>query len=612
MDYGDRYVEAKGGWKSLPAAFLDKAAQLGDKPLFRARRYGAWQAISWNQARDQVGALSRGLRALGVAPGDRVVLVSENRPEWGIADLAIMAAGALTVPAYTTNTVDDHVHILEDSGAEVAIVSSARLAERLLPAAQQVKAVRAIVALEAPHGQVGNLTVHGWDEVVARGREMPDDLGEAVARIARNDTACLIYTSGTGGRPKGVMLSHGAILCNCWGAYYLFDESGLLTLDRETFLSFLPLSHSYEHTAGLYFPITIGAEIWYAESIDRLVANMEEARPTIMTAVPRLYEMMHQRILAGVERKGGLSATLFHRAVALGRKRYEQGAAALTLIERVEDWLLDRLVRRKVAQRFGGRLNAFVSGGAPLNYDIGVFFLALGVRLLQGYGQTETAPVVSANPPMRIRIDTVGPAFRGVEVKIAEDGEILIAGELTMQGYWRQPEQSAEALRDGWVHTGDIGVVDPDGYIRITDRKKDIIVLSGGDTLSPQRVEGALAFEPEVSQAMVVGDRKPHLVAVIVPDQDFVAQWSAANGRSGGLAAIADLHDFHEAIRLAVERANARLQATEQVRRFIIASEPFTIDNAMMTPSLKIRRHKIREIYGARLEALYGPRTRAA
>jgi len=612
MDYGDRYVEAKGGWKSLPAVFLDKAAELGDKPLFRAKRYGAWQPISWNQAREQVGALSRGLRALGVRPGDRVVLVSENRPEWGIADLAIMAAGALSVPAYTTNTVEDHVHILEDSGAEIAIVSSAKLAERLLPAAQQVKAVRAIVALEAPHGEVGHLTVHGWDEVVARGHAMPDDLDEMVARIARTDTCCLIYTSGTGGRPKGVMLSHGAILCNCWGAYHLFHDSGLLTLDSEVFLSFLPLSHSYEHTAGLYFPLTIGAEIWYAESIDRLVANMEEARPTIMTAVPRLYEMMHQRILAGVERKGGLSAKLFRRAVALGRKRYEAGAGALSLLERIENWLLDGLVRRKVAQRFGGRLNAFVSGGAPLNYDIGVFFLALGLRLLQGYGQTETAPVVSANPPLRIRIDTVGPAFVGVEVKIAEDGEILIRGELTMQGYWKQPEQTAETLRDGWVHTGDIGIVDPDGYIRITDRKKDIIVLSGGDTLSPQRVEGMLAFEPEIAQAMVVGDRRPHLVAVIVPDQEFVASWAIAQGRPATLAAVADLHDFHEAIRAAVERANARLQATELVRRFIIAAEPFTIDNGLMTPSLKIRRHKIREIHGERLEALYGPRLRAA
>ena len=602
MDYAERFDQ----WQTLPQMFFAKAEELGDSPLFWAKHYDAWQPVSWAQASNDVSALARGLRSLGVEPGDRVVLVSENRPEWGIADLAIMAARALSVPAYTTNTVEDHIHILSDSGAKVVIVSSARLAERLLPAASAVEGVKAIVALEAPAGQAEGIEIVNWRDLLARGRELPDDTADYRAEAARTDTCCLIYTSGTGGNPKGVMLSHGAILCNCFSAYHLFDDCGLLDLDNDVFLSFLPLSHSYEHTCGLYFPISIGAEVYYAESVDRLSANMGEMNPTIMTAVPRLYESMHQRIVSGVDRKGGLSAKLFHKTVELGIKRYELGPGGLNIWEKLQNAVLDRLVRAKVAERFGGRLKAFVSGGAPLNYDIGVFFLALGVRLLQGYGQTETAPVVSANPPDRIKIDTVGPVLPGVEVKFAGDGELLVRGELTMQGYWNAPDLSAEALKDGWVHTGDIGEFDADGYIKITDRKKDIIVNSGGDNVSPQRVENALTFEPEISQAMVYGDKRPHLVALIVPDDEFIGQWAADNGQGRDLAALSVLEPFHDALRTAVDRANARLSPTEQVRRFMIAGEGFTVDNGLMTPTLKARRHMITEVYGERLEALYG------
>lgn len=602
MDYAARY----DNWQNLPQIFFDKAAERGDAPLFWAKRYDSWQATSWSQARDEVSALARGLRAAGVAPGDRVLLVSENRPEWGIADLAIMAAGAITVPAYTTNTVDDHIHLITDCEPKVAIVSSSQLAERLLPAIRNTGTVKTVVTIEGAGGQSDGVTIENWRDMMRRGEELPDDIEAGLTQIARTDTCCLIYTSGTGGAPKGVMLSHGAIICNCTGAYHLFEDAGMLNIDGEAFLSFLPLSHSYEHTAGLHFPLTIGAEIYYAEGVDKLSANMVEIHPTIMTAVPRLYESMHQRIVSGVERKGGLSEKLFKKAVALGIKRYEHGASGLSLIEKIQDRVLERLVRAKVADRFGGRLKAFVSGGAPLNYDIGVFFLALGVRLLQGYGQTETAPVVSANLPGKIKIDTVGPVFPGVEIRIAQDGEILIRGELTMQGYWNAPELTAEALRDGWVHTGDIGELDEDGYIKITDRKKDIIVNSGGDNVSPQRVEGVLVFEPELGQAMVYGDKRSHLVAVLVPDDAFMAAWAREHDRKPDLRELSDSEKFHEHLREALERANARLSPIEQVRRFLIAEESFTTENGLMTPSLKIRRHEIRKIYGERLEALYG------
>jgi len=604
MDYAARYDE----WQTLPQVFFEKAGERGDAPMFWAKRYDAWQATSWARAREEVVALARELRASGVERGDRVLLVSENRPEWGLADLAIMAAGAITVPAYTTNTVHDHAHLINDCDPRLAIVSTDRLAERLLSAIRENGQIRTVVTIDGVGGAADGIDIINWRDMVRRGEARDDDIEGKLQSIARTDTACLIYTSGTGGAPKGVMLSHGAIICNCMGAYHLFNDGNLLELDNETFLSFLPLSHSYEHTAGLHFPISIGAQVYYAEGVDKLSANMTETHPTIMTAVPRLYESMHQRIVAGIERKGGLSEKLFKKAVTLGIKRYEQGKGGLSLCERVQDALVEKLVRKKVAERFGGHLKAFVSGGAPLNYDIGVFFLALGVRLLQGYGQTETAPVVSANPPLRIKIDTVGPAFPGVEVKIAEDGEILIRGELTMQGYWGAPDLTAETLIDGWVHTGDIGELDADGYIRITDRKKDLIVNSGGDNVSPQRVEGVLVFEPELAQAMVHGDKRPHLVAVVVPDDGFIAEWARENGHEANLAALADSESFHERLREAIERANERLSPIEQVRRFLVAGEAFTTENGLMTPSLKIRRHEIRKIYGERLEALYGRR----
>ncbi len=598
--YADRYRH----WRTLPQVFFEKMIEREDQALFWTAQANGWQALTWRQVGDRVSALSRGLRRLGLEPGDRIALIAENSPDWAIADLAIMSAGGLTVPGYTTNTIDDHIHLLGDSGAKLAIVSTADLAQRLLPAAGQVATVEGVICIE-PITDSGGVTTHDWQTVIDRGAAAPDDVATVLDAAQRTDTACLIYTSGTGGQPKGVMLSHGAILANCLGAYHLFDDSGLLEVDEEVFLSFLPLSHSYEHTAGLHFPISIGAQIYFAESVDRLSANMTTAHPTIMTAVPRLYELMHQRITAGVTRKGGLSAKLFNRTVMRGRQRYEGGPAGLGLFGRLEDKLLDRLVRAKVAERFGGRLKAFVSGGAPLNYDVGTFFLALGIRLLQGYGQTETAPVVSCNPPQNIRIHTVGPAFPDVEVKIAEDGEILVRGELTMQGYWNNPEATAEVLRDGWVHTGDIGHVDEHGYIRITDRKKDIIVNSAGDTLSPQRIEGMLTFEPELAQAMVIGDKRPHLVALLVPDDEFLRRWASTAGKPPDLAELCKEDSFRTALAPAVDRANKRLSSMEQIRRFAVASSAFTTENAMMTPSLKIRRHVISEHYGPALEQLY-------
>jgi long-chain acyl-CoA synthetase len=383
----------------------------------------------------------------------------------------------------------------------------------------------------------------------------------------------------------------------------------MVGLGNDVFLNFLPLSHTYEHTAGMMFPISLGAQIYFAEGAETLAANMIEARPTLMTAVPRLYETMHRRILLAVERQGGVQRRLFDKTVAIGRKRGL--SQPLSLDERLLDPLLDRLVRAKLRRRFGGRLKAMVSGGAPLNPEIGSFFVALGVRLLQGYGQTEAGPIISCNSPLRIKIDTVGPAFDGVRVKIGEDGEILVAGDNVMKGYWNDPEATGQVLEDGWLKTGDVGVLDDDGYIRITDRKRDFIKNSGGETISPARVEGYLTLEPEIAQAMVFGDSRPYLVAVLVPDRDFAATYAPETSSDDFRALAADPR-FTRAIGAVVARVNRVLSPVERVRRYVIAIEPFAIANGQMTPTLKIKRHVIGEVYGGALDALYDGKDLAA
>ncbi len=590
--------------KNLPSMFFGQAEKYGAAPFLWHKTAEGWQSKSWRDTATEVSRLSRGLRGLGVSAGDRVLIVSENRPEWMIADLAIMAAGAVAVPAYTTNTVDNHTHVLRDSGARIAIVSGPALAERLLPACQET-GVTTIVTMAALDEVPQGIAAVDWNAVMAQGAGFKDDIGAKVNSVARGDLAAIIYTSGTGGDPTGVMLSHGNMICNVMGADNFLRMLPGFADGQESFLSFLPLSHSYEHTVGQFVPIAIGAQIYYAEGLDKLVQNIAEVRPTIMTAVPRLYESMRGRILRGAEQAGGLKLKMLRAALRLGTKAYED-PKSLSIIEKLQNAVLDKLVRKKVAERFGGRLKAFVSGGAPLNYDVGVFFLSLGLRILQGYGQTESAPVVSVNLPNPNKLRTVGPPLKGVDVKIADDGEILVAGELVMLGYWGKPERSAETVRDGWLHTGDIGELDENGYIRITDRKKDIIVNSGGDNISPQRVEGILCLEAAIGQTMVHGDKRPHLVALIVPDADFVKDWRREAGVPGsGLEGLASNDDFRKTISAAIDRANADLSVIEKVRRFIIAEDAFTVDNGMMTPSMKIRRHIIKQSYGEALDGLY-------
>ena len=595
---------------NLVSMFLDRAEEHGDRPLLSRKADGRWQAQSWAQCRDAVASLSAALIELGIKPGDRVMLVSENRPEWCLADLAIMAAGAITVPAYTTNTTADHSHILGNSGARAVIVSNVKLAATLLPAVADSDNCRIVIGIDhLKDAQRSTIAVHQWDALLAaRAGDLAADCAAVRARASmqRHDIACIIYTSGTGGAPRGVRQHHGAILRNIAGAIAIIEQD-FVPGDPvgELFLSFLPLSHAYEHTAGQFMPIGMGGQIAYCEGLEKLAANIEEVQPTFMVVVPRLFEVLRMRIAKQIEKQGGVAVSLLNQSLRLARKQAR--GESLNIAERALDALLERTIRKSIRAKFGGRLKGMVAGGAPLNPEVGIFFAAIGIAILQGYGQTEAGPVISCNRPRaRLKMHTVGPPLDGVEVRIASDGEILVRGELVMDGYWMNDAESHRVLQDGWLHTGDIGHLDKDDHLVITDRKKDIIINDKGDNVAPQRVEGMLTLQDEIAQAMVYGDKRPYLVGVVVPEAEWALAWARDKGMPADLHKLAREPEFQRAMMAAVDRVNSRLSVIEKIRRVVIADEAFTTENQQMTPSLKIRRHVLKQVYGERLEKLYG------
>jgi long-chain acyl-CoA synthetase len=588
---------------NLVTMFFERARENGDKPFLWKKREGSWSSISWAEAARQVASLSASLQELKLKRGDRVMIVSENRPEWCIADLGIMAAGCVSVPTYTTNTERDHQHIIEDSGASAIVVSGPKQAQAVMPAAIRATKAKHLIGVEPLRaGQDTGVKIHDWSAMVGRADVDVAACEDSARQLKREDLACLIYTSGTGGAPRGVKQHHGAILCNVAGCVEVISED--FGWKDEVFLSFLPASHAYEHSGGQFLPIGLGGQIYYAESLEKLAANIEEVRPTIMVVVPRLFEVLRTRMLKTVEKQGKFAQGMLRRALNLGAKEMKNG---MPLWDKPMDIFLDKTLRPKIQARFGGRLKAMVSGGAPLNPDVGTFFHSVGITLLQGYGQTEAGPVISCNRPKNgLKMDTVGAPLKGVEVKIAEDGEILVRGELVMHGYWRNDQETERVLRDGWLHTGDIGEFDAKGRIRITDRKKDIIVNDKGENIAPQKIEGMLTLQEEIIQAMVYGDKRPHLVGLIVPDPEWAVEWAQANAIPYDLKALCDLPAFRTAVTAAVDRVNKQVTVTEKVRKITLTPDSFSIENEMLTPSLKIRRHVIKQTYGDRIEALYG------
>ena len=541
------------------------------------------KSYTWEETQKNILKLSKIIRE-NIKEGDRCLLVSENRPEWFVSDMAIMLSGGITVPAYTTYTEDDYKYLIEDCEPSLIIVSNNELLKKLNNTINQKKFIKKVITLDEVNNVIHDLDIINKDKYLDFNLILKNDLLDEDKiqneKLKRTSPACIIYTSGTGGNPKGVILSHGGILNNLVGACEIMKP---LFSSRPVFLTWLPLSHSYEHCVQ-FAQIAVGAKVFYAEKIEKLLENISEAKPTIMTAVPRFYQNLYNKININLKKQTGFKAKLIEETLRLGKKKLLN--QKMTFSEKLLNLIVETLVRKKIKKQFGGNLKAFVSGGGALDQEIGEFLNSVGLPTLQGYGLTETSPVVSCNPIHKIKVETVGPPFKGNQVKIAEDGEILVKGENVMLGYWNKKEETDKVIVNGWLHTGDIGEIDPeDGYLKITDRKKDIIVSAGGDNISPAKIENMITNEPEIDQCMVYGDKKNYLVALVVPSKDF-------------------LHE-KEKINNVIEKINKKLTLLEKIKKIQLIDENFSIENGLMTPTMKVKRKKVTEKYKNQLEELY-------
>jgi long-chain acyl-CoA synthetase len=541
------------------------------------------KTYTWEEAEKNILKLSKIIKE-NIKEGDRCLLVSENRPEWFVSDLAIMLSDGITVPAYTTYTEEDYKYLIEDCEPSLVIVSNNELLKKLSKTIDEKDFIKKVITLDEVSKVTDNLNLITKEKYLGFNSITKIDLLEKDKiqndKLKRTSPACIIYTSGTGGNPKGVMLSHGGILNNIVGACEIMKP---LINTRPVFLTWLPLSHSYEHCVQ-FAQIAVGAKVFYAQKIEKLLENMSEAKPTIMTAVPRFYQNLYNKININLKKQTGIKAKLIEATLRLGKKKLI--GQEMTFFEKLINIIVEELVRKKIKKQFGGNLKAFVSGGGALDQEIGEFLNSIGLPTLQGYGLTETSPVVSCNPIHKIRVETVGPPFKGNQVKIADDGEILVKGENVMLGYWNKKEETDKVIINGWLHTGDIGEIDPeDGYLKITDRKKDIIVSAGGDNISPAKIENMITNEPEVDQCMVYGDKKNYIVALIVPNKDFLNQ--------------------KEKIQDVIEKINKKLTLLEKIKKIQLIDESFSIENGLMTPTMKVKRKKVTEKYKNQLEKLY-------
>ena len=540
------------------------------KSLKRPQKEYSWESVYLN-----IIKLSEEINKY-INKGDRCLLVSENRPEWLISDLSIMLSGGITVPAYTTYTERDYEYIINDCTPSILIISDKTLYSKIKTIIPKKKFIKKIIFFESIDDF--DSTFHlNIDEIFEKKISSSKDFFNL--DIQRKDIACIIYTSGTQGNPKGVMLSHGGILNNCEGANLLLKE---FISKIPKFLTWLPLSHSYEHTVQ-FVQIVVGAQVFYAESIDKLIKNMGDCSPEIMTAVPRFYQNLYQKINSTFSKSKGLKKLLVNQTVILGRKKLNK--EKLLLSESIVNFICEALVRKKIKRQFGGNLKAFISGGGALDYEVGSFLNAIGLPTLQGYGLTETSPVVSCNSIKDIRVDTVGKPFIGNSVKLANDGEILIKGENVMLGYWKNEEETNKVLKNGWLSTGDIGEFDGE-FLKITDRKKDIIITPGGDNISPIKIENDLNKSKYIEQSLVCGDNKPFLVALLVLSPEY--------------------NDISvDEVQIELEKININLSRIEKIKKFLIIKKQFTIENNMMTPTLKLKRYKILETYKNEIEKLF-------
>ena len=579
--------------------------QYGSKTALSHKVDKKYQDISYATLAERIKDFCLGLTELGLQKGDRVALLSENRPEWAITDLATLAGGGVTVPMFSTLTSAQVEYIVRDSGAKILCVSS----ERQL---QKIKDWDANVPTNIQHivifDDLQDDSVRTFDQVCELGQQVENGdqvYQQASDAVGPDDLASIIYTSGTTGDPKGAMLTHSNFMSNAQAA------TEVVTIGPDdVFLSFLPLSHVFERMGGHYLPLSGGATIAYAESLFTIRQDMQEVRPTIMMSVPRLYEGMHERIIRSVKEGSSTKQKIFHWSVGVGAKVSQaiQRKRKPNPILSLKASIANKLVFQKLKAVTGGRLRFFVSGGAPLSKAIAEFFHAAGILILEGYGLTETSPVISVNQPDRWKFGTVGPIVPGVEVKIAEDGEILSRGPHIMQGYFNKPSDTAEAIdADGWFHTGDIGEIDEEGFLAITDRKKNILVLSNGKNVAPQPIENQLKQSPYISEIMLLGDQHKSVAALIVPSLDEIKEYAKEQQlETGDMAALLQTQEIQRLIRGEINQYSSDLADFERVRMFTLMAEEFSEESGEMTPTLKLKRSVVMENHKAAIEQMYG------
>ena len=570
-----------------------------DRPAaLKVKREGRWVDISVAELRDSVRNFATGLRLLGVKPGDRVAILSENRPEWAIADFSILCNAAVTVPIYPTLLGWQIEYILNDSGAVAVICSTQEQLQKINDIRSHTPHLHHVIVCEGGGAKT-------FQEVIESGRAEKDNrrFDELRAQPRPNDLATIVYTSGTTGNPKGAMLTHGNIASNVASLYDIMPIGLGLTA-----ISILPLSHIFERMAD-YFYFSKGVTIAYAENVSKLGDNLQEIRPHAFAAVPRLFEKMRERIMNGVAEKPAIEQKIFRWALKIAEQRlpYRVENKPMPPVLKVKSTLAHKLVFRKILQRLGGRVMYVFSGGAPLSPELAAFFIGAGVEIIEGYGLTETSPVIAANTPMARKVGTVGKVIKGVEVRIASDGEILARGPNIMKGYFNNPEATAQAIEpDGWFHTGDIGEIDKEGYLKITDRKKDIIINAYGKNIAPQPLEALLKSSPYVGTPVLIGDRRKFIVTLIVPNFEKLERDAAAMGiRFDSREELVNDDRVRSIYQSEIDRFNRNLDRQEKIRRFALLPRDFTIEADEITPSLKVKRKVIDKKYKDIIDQLY-------
>jgi long-chain acyl-CoA synthetase len=564
---------------NLNEIFESQKDKLRDKSLFWHKENGNWVSISWNEAGRQINILSEFLKIIEINKGDRVSIISKNSPFWCIADLAIMKIGAITVPAYTTSNENELLYLLNHSESKLALLDEEAYLKIKKIKKKLIFTKKFILLENLKSTENKSFFIYHKDilnkKIITNSQETNIDY-----KISKDDTACIIYTSGTSANPKGVMLSHNSIKSNIEGAKIYLDD---IKINNHKFLSILPLSHAYERTGGFLLPIYIGGEIFFSNNRDQLLNDLQFVNPTLMVAVPRLYDVLLKKISNSIKSKNKIIKYLFEKNLILGNKKYKN--ESLNVKDKFLDFIIDLTIRKKIKKIFGKNLMAFVSGGAALKQNAAIFFFSMGIKILQGYGQTEYSPIISITPFNNIKLDKVGKAIHLTEIKLSKDKEILVRGKSLMQGYWKDKKSTDKTIINGWLHTGDLGLFDDENYLKILGRKNEMIVNSGGENIAPAPLEDLFLSYDEIDQIMIYGHEKPYLVALVYPSEE--------------------IKENKKLVRKIFDKVNNNLSLTKKIRKFYLIKNPFSIESSELTPTLKMKRRIIEKNYHKELQSLY-------